>query len=263
VNDIDRAPTFLTPSRWGWIIFAIALLLALLQIHTLALNHDVAYFLLEARALANGRVLYQTFADFNMPANAWLGLFSLHIAQLLGIQLATAHQAVLFVGVAACAGLLGWIVQEMARGKGIVTLIAPGLAAVTLLILPGYHFGQREVLLVAGAGPWVAVVASRQLGWRPSWLLSFVVSVLYAASASLKPHFLVLGAGVIALDLLLNRGRLSRLPREVWMFTALTALNLGAIALLYPLYYSAVPALLFRGFADGHANLRHEGSLRR
>lgn len=249
MDDVDRAPTLTTPSRWGWFIFAIALLLALLQIHTLALNHDVAYFLLAARALANGRVLYQTFADFNMPANAWLGLFSLHIAQLLGITLATAHQAVLFVGVAACAGLLGWIIQQMAQGKGTVTLLAPGLAATTLLILPGYHFGQREVLLVAGAGPWVVVLAGRQLGWRPSWRLSFVVSVLCAASASLKPHFLVLGAGVVALDLLLNRGRLSRLPREVWMFTALTALNLGAMALLYPVYYSEVLPTAMRTYA--------------
>ena len=241
----------MTPSRWGWIIFAIALLLALVQIHTLALNHDVAYFLLEARALANGRVLYQTFADFNMPANAWLGLFSLHIAQLLGITLATAHQAVLFACVAACAGLFGWIVQHVAQGKGTVTLIAPGLAAVTLLILPGYHFGQREVLLVAGAAPWVVVLAGRQLGWRPSRLLSFVVSVLCAASASLKPHFLVLGAGVVALDLLMNRGRLSR---EVWIFTALTALNLGAIAWMYPVYYSEVLPAAMRTYAmKGHS----------
>jgi hypothetical protein len=50
------------PSRWGWINFA---------------------------------VLNQTFADFNMPANAWLGRFSPHIAQHLGIPLIAAHQAVL------------------------------------------------------------------------------------------------------------------------------------------------------------------------
>jgi hypothetical protein len=54
---------------------------------------------------------------------------------------------------------------------------------------------------------------------------------------------------VVALDLLLNRCRLSRLPREVWMVTALTALNLGAIALLYPVYYSEVLPTAMRTYA--------------
>jgi hypothetical protein len=240
VKHPSRTPPFLTRSRWGWLIFAIAVLLALLQIHTLALNHDAAFFLLEARALAEGRILYQTFADFNMPANAWLALFSLHIARLLHITLATAHQAVLFTFVAASAGLLGWIIQQIVQGKGTVALIAPGLAVVTLLILPGYHFGQREVLLVAGAAPWVAVLCGRHLGWQPTWLVSIVVSLGSAASASLKPHFSVLCAGLVALDLLLNRWRLSRLPREAWIFAALTVLNLAAIAVIYPVYFVEV-----------------------
>ena len=61
--------------RWP---VALVLVLAAWSVYRTMLNHDVAYYLMLARGLDEGRELYATFPDYGLPANAWLALLSPH-----------------------------------------------------------------------------------------------------------------------------------------------------------------------------------------
>lgn len=236
-------------AAYGWLGLAAVSALTWVQTQSATLNADAAYFLLSARGLAEGRVLYDTYADFNLPANVWLASLSLFLSHALGMSLANVHQTVLWAIISAGAALLVWVVLQITAGRRGVALLFPGLAAAALMPVAGDLFGQREMLFLACASPWMAVVAGRHVGFAPSLRLSWLVSLAAAAGASLKPHFWVLCAGVGGLALLLARGRWRQLPRELWQLAGLTVLHLATIAWLYPTYLTRVLPLAAKTYA--------------
>lgn len=205
-----------------------------------ALNHDVATYLVMASALADGKVLYESFPDYSMPANAWIGLLSLLISQATGLLLAYTHQAVLFLLTALGGGLTGLVISRAVGATTLTGRLMPPLVMALFLIIPGYDFGQRDVLFGVLAAPLVAVVVARHVGVRPGWFLSIAICGLAAIGSSLKPQvglpLLVLGVS----DLALRCGRLQKVARELWILASLLFGYVILVQLMYPTYFTQV-----------------------
>jgi hypothetical protein len=205
-----------------------------------ALNLDVGFFLLAARALADGRILYESFPDYSMPATTWIAVLSLHIANVSGLMLADVHQALLCALTVAGAALTGVVVHRLAGPASLTSRVMPAVIMGLFLFLPGYDSGQRDVLFVVLAAPVVAIVAARHFNIVPGWLLSTASVALATIGSSLKPHYflplLVLGV----CDFVLRRGRARQVAPELWALAGVLIAYCILVQVMYPTYYFQV-----------------------
>lgn len=224
----------------SWILTALVAIVGAYVTFQTALNLDVGFFLLAARSVADGRILYETFPDYSMPANVWIALFSLHIANLTGILLAYVHQAVLLSLTAAGAILTGIVVSRTAGPRTLTGRAMPPLIMALFLIIPGYDSGQRDVLFIVLAAPLVAITAARHFGLVPGWRLSSGIVALAAIGASLKPQYFLPLLALGGCDLALRRGRPGQIAGELWALAVILACYGVVVQVIYPTYFFQV-----------------------
>jgi hypothetical protein len=214
-----------------------------------ALNHDVASYLLMARALVDGRVLYDSFPDFSMPANAWLALLSLKVATATGLELAALHQFVLFMLTVAGATVTGLVISRSVAADTLAARAMPAAVMALFLFVPGYDAGQRDVLFAVLAAPVVAIVAARHFDFRPSIVISTVAVLLGATGSSLKPQVALPLLALGGCELVLRRGNLRRLAPELWALAAVLLAYVAVIQAMYPTYFWQVLPTATKFFA--------------
>jgi hypothetical protein len=217
--------------------FAVGLLAAIsLTWHaSVPINHDVAWVLQGARRLLDGGRFGRDIVDVNPPLIWWISLIPVQAARLLGADVGSTFTT--FV-VALCLASVASTHSVLRAGAlpPRERAIAAVATAATLIIVPGYDFGQREHLLAVVAVPYVALASVRANGNAVPWWLAAGIGVFAAVGFCLKPHFLAIPA-LLELWLLANSRRLSGLARvEVGMLVVIGASYALAILAFAPPY---------------------------
>ncbi len=201
------------------------------------LNGDSAWLLYVAGRVLDGARLYVDVVEVNPPLVVWLNLPIVALARLGGMPEAWAYRG--FVWGTALLSL--WLADRMLRrlspppaswrrGALLVALV------VVLLGIPGAYFGQREHLALLLLLPWLFAGAARAGGSGPAPAEAAAIGALAAIGVALKPHYLLLPAGVIAYQLALApRGRRRVEPEHAALAAVLVAYALLAL-LLAPEY---------------------------
>ncbi len=200
--------------RGVWPLISVALLAWLVQMNG-AFNHDVAFTMLGAETLLNGGQFGVEVMDPNPPLSWWIAVVPAFAASLLALRPETATIAfVILVGLTSLT-LTALLLKTASPGFPRRRLVV--FSATVLLLAPGYHFGQREHLMLAGALPWLAATAAAVEGVPSSRLLRLLAGVLAGLAFCLKPYFLLIPLTV----------ELWALVRTRQIRTSLRAENLG------------------------------------
>lgn len=173
-----------------------------------SLNHDAALYLQCGQLLLGGARPYVDYVELNPPLTHYLHVVPAWTAGRLGVDVARTFHAM--VGAAAVASALA--VARLWPGATRWTAATLWIGVSALLLRQG-EFGQREHLFVLAAAPWLllrfARCTGRAFGARrlPSGVVAAAVGVGCAATALLKPHFVLV---LLAAEGLLVGGRARR-----------------------------------------------------
>ena len=178
------------PSDWLYrVLLALILACGLSTCFFYTLNHDVAYLLHLAQQVLLGARLYVDVPEINPPLVVWLNLPIAWVA--LHTQLAPSlvfRLAVLALALASA--LLSARLLRAVAGRD-ASLAWLALALYVTMLMPAYHFGQREHLALLCSLPYLAE-ALRRLTGQPLALRSHLaIALLATAGLALKPHFLL------------------------------------------------------------------------
>lgn len=228
--------------------------LFLLVVLSPPLNHDVAAVLNFTQRWIAGERLYSELIDVNPPLIFVLNLLPGYLAELLPLD---GVQALLLCLLGLAAGCW-WLSARLRRGmeEGPVERAALAALVPLALVLPGYDFGQREVLMGTVAIPYAVLAARRMLGLPTSRRMSFGVAVLAALGFALKPHFLGVPLLVEAAVLLrrASGGDWRRIGPALkaaltdpvpWTMAGVWVLYLASIPLLFPDFFGHVVPLVW------------------
>jgi len=229
------------------------------------LNHDVSAVLNFAERWIAGERLYSELIDVNPPLIFVLNLIPGYLAQVTPLDAVGALLLCLVALAALCWRLAHRLLDGVVDGP----VEAAALAALLPLafVLPGYDFGQREVLMGTVAIPYAALAARRMLGLPTRRRLTLGVAVLAALGFALKPHFLGVALLVEAAVLLrrlpadarlvggdfsggwrrLSQGLADPVP---WTMAGIWLLYLASIPLLFPDFFGHVVPLVWDYYLD-------------
>lgn len=208
------------------------------------LNHDEAYFLALAGRLLDGGSFGKDIMDMNPPHVWWMGAIPVWLARQTGLRLEVA--AAMFTTLMAVLSLVtvGRLISTLSPERFARGVFLP-LAAILVLFVPGYDFGQREHWMVLLTLPYVVACACR-LNDTP---LARVDGALIGAAACLgfcmKPYFLLVPIAS-EIWILLQKRRAILLFRPETVAMAITGLVYAALTVLYARSYLEieVPAAL-------------------
>ncbi len=225
--------------RGVWPLILIALLAWVAQMNG-AFNHDVAFTMLGAEALLNGGQFGVDVLDPNPPLSWWIAMVPAFAASLLAVRPETA--AIAFVVTVALTSLFLTARLLKIASPGLPRRALLGFSATVLLLAPGYHFGQREHLMLAGALPWLAATAAAVEGVPSSRLLRLLAGVLAGLAFCLKPYFLLVPLTVETWVLVRTRQPRTSLRAENLSLAGTGLCYAAAILVAAPEYlWSVVP----------------------
>lgn len=223
-------------------------LLFLLAVLSPPLNHDVAAVLNFSERWFAGERLYVDLIDVNPPLIFSLNLVPAAIAAWTPLDGVQALQLCLL----ALAGLSLWLCLRLREGRAEGTVeaaVLTGLLPLAMLVI-GYDFGQREVLMGTAALPYALLAARRMEGWRTARGLWLGTTLLAALGFALKPHFLAVPLLVEALVLLRRGPRRALRDPAPWAMAAVWLAYLAAIPLIFPAYLGYVVPLVWQYYLD-------------
>ncbi|WP_156840164.1 hypothetical protein [Novosphingobium aquimarinum] len=211
---------------------------ALFAIHALgfvlvrsgAFNHDLAFVVVGGQKLLVGGQFGVDVTDPNPPLAWWLATAFLAIGNAL--RLAPQTSATVFTLALSFGACL-----FIARAAGTRHAIA---AAIVLLALPGYDFGQREHWLAILALPWLLAAAD----WRDRRKLGRGMRTVAVASGAigfcLKPYFVLIPIAVECWFLVRRRSLADALRPGNFGLLAIGVLYGLSVWALAPEYYTRV-----------------------
>jgi hypothetical protein len=212
--------------------------LALVAIHTLgfvlerasAFNHDLAFVVVGGQKLLAGGQFGVDVTDPNPPLAWWLAAAFLALGNAL--RLAPQTSATVFT-LALSFGACLFVARSAGTRQAIV-------AAIVLVGLPGYDFGQREHWLAILALPWLLSAAD----WRDERKLGRGMRTVAVLSGALgfylKPHFLLIPIAVECWFLVRRRSLADALRPDNFGMLAIAGLYAASVWALAPEYYTRV-----------------------
>lgn len=202
------------------------------------LNHDAGLLLEVGRQLVEGGRPYVDYLETNPPYVHYVYALPVAVASLLGAPISvTFHILValaLGVTLLACRQVMARAaIPPMTRGLILLALVAHGMVLVV-----ANDFGQKEQLYFLATAPWLLQVA-----WSPPGSLrAFLIGVVAALGAQLKPHYVLAN-----LAWLISLVALRREPR---MLGGPAVLGFVAGGIAYPMLLLSLPAESWEAISD-------------
>ena len=225
---------------------AIGLVMALAVFQQLMGQHntDNAWLFTVGEKLLAGAIPYVDVIETNPPASIMLYLPAVLFAQALHISAEIACIVLTLAGVAGALQLTSRILRKGGLiGAGETGFLWLG-GAVTLMLLPGSCFAEREHIAAATALPVLALIAIRMAGAKPTLLQVLIAGLLAGLTVAIKPHFAL--ALVLPFGFALARTRNWRLvlAPEIWIAALLVGAYVATVFLVFPRYLDILPGLV-------------------
>ena len=244
---LARSTGRLPPAVWQVVALLPALMFVVVVLSP-PLNHDVAAVLNFAQRWVAGEALYTDLIDVNPPLIFVLNLLPAAIAAWTPIDAVVALQICLLALGAACWRLCAVLRRDMAEGpaeRAALNALIP-----LALVVAGYDWGQREVIMASCALPYCVLAARRMQGLPTPALPRYATALLAAVGFALKPHFLGVPA-IIELLVLVHAGPIRAFRDPVpWVLAGVWTLYLASIPLLFPDYFGYVVPLVWSYYLD-------------
>lgn len=229
-------------------LVAIATAFVLAALLRAPVKDDNAWLFYVAREWLAGHPLYVDVVEVNPPLVVWLYALPVSLADWL--QLPACYFVEPLVAAAAI-GSAWWSACLLRETDPIFARRVPIFAviALTLLLLPGVEFGQREHLLAIAVLPHLAGLMRRLTAGVPGRRQAVLAGVLGGLGCGLKPFFVVPLAMVELAVFLRDKRRIGLQSLSAGLAMAAYA---ASILVLEPAYLKqAVPmALALYGFSD-------------
>jgi hypothetical protein len=222
--------------RVGWLAAGLLVVGALPQFSATPLP-DLAWLLYSAQRMLEGATLYRELVEVNPPLIVWLNLLPAALARALGIDPLLAYRLAVTVAAVASfllcrAVLLHLRAPQEPAVRGLILL----LISVSLVLLAGPDFGEREHLFLLSVLPYILLVAVRGEQGNAGLPLSLAVGAFAGIGIALKPYFVLLPV-ILEGWLLLRRG--ARLVRpETAAIAGIAAAYVVAAQLWAPSYWT-------------------------
>ena len=210
------------------IAMALALFVLIPHLTSGHVNHDVAWYLLAARAWLEGAVLYRDVVDVNPPMIIYLTAPAAILARSLDVPL---HWAFYLYFCVLLAGSLLWSGRILAR-SGMSSASTEALIVCLFVLtglLPILEFGQREHFLMVLSLPYLllALFAFAPRGTESGFSAGerLMLGAVAGLGFAVKPHFLIVPALLV-----LAQCAASKSPRPLF---AAQSIGLGGIVAAY------------------------------
>ena len=168
------------------IIAGLAAIAAIVHFFT-PLNHDTAYFVTLAGRLLDGGSFGREIMDMNPPHVWWISAMPVWVARQIGLRLDAV--ATVFTALMAAISLVA--VERLVSPERFARGVFLALAAVLVLFLPGYDFGQREHWMLLLTLPYVTACGCRLDGNQLPRAGGALIGVAACLGFCIKPHFLL------------------------------------------------------------------------
>jgi hypothetical protein len=206
-----------------------------------SMNQDVAYYVNAVERLLHGAHLYRDLIDVNVPTiygvmalPVWLGLH-LGVAPPLAFNVFVLLLAVLSTSAAFHAA------RRVLPHSALLPDVLAGILLLGFVVLPGFHFGQREHLAAMGMAPY-AVVRAGLCTARPNRGFRAAVGLASGIGVALKPYFGLIALGMEA-ALILRRGRGWRPGLECVLLGLAGSLCAVVTMVFFPEYFEHIVPL--------------------
>ncbi len=216
-------------------IAGLALLAAALHLVT-PFNHDEAWFLQGAQQLLDGGRLGKDIIDNNPPPVWWMSKAPVWLARQIGAPIEmTATLFTVLLAVFSLVTVDRLIDPQSPTGLARHALLP--IAAILLLFVPGYDFGQREHWAVILALPYVIARSRRAEGERISTSAGIVIGIAACFGFCLK-FYLLLVPIALEIWLLARTRRISVCFSPETIALGITGLVFVAFTVIYtPTYF--------------------------
>lgn len=207
------------------LVLAVFLAAAVLQLLYVLPNHDSAWLLVAAGRLLEGGTYERDFSELNPPLAILLHTPAFLVRTFLGLETYNAFIVLVLIYTGGSLVLLRTVVAKGFPPASDLRRWLTPIAALLLLLLPGFDFGQREHLITIFVIPYLALHATKVSGHTRFRGLTVLVSAWACLGLFLKPAFLLLPV-LISLD----RAIRSRSLRSLFSVDMIT---IGAMGLAY------------------------------
>lgn len=230
------------------LVLAVFVVAAVLQLLYILPNHDSVWLLVAAERMLEGGTYERDFSELNPPLAILLHAPSFLVRVLSGQD---PYGAYIILVLMYTGGSLLLLRTVVARGfpaaSDLQSWLMP-IAALLLLLLPRYDFGQREHLFTVFVIPYLALHATKLPRGASSRGLTVLVSAWACLGLFLKPAFLLLPV-LIALDRAVRLRSLRSVFSLDMITIGVTGLAYTALVLIrFPDYFTfAQYALEFYG----------------
>lgn len=166
-----------------WIMVFILGLYIVLVLFPSHLNHDVAWILYSSGKMLNGAEFGKDILDITPPLIWWLNWPPALVAKTFNVAPAVSFQVYVLILIGISIMLMKTLHKKFENRQ----LWA---AALAMVLLPGYDFGQREHLMVILVLPYlISAFGSTSQDCRPARIIS---ATLAGIGVCIKPHFLLI-----------------------------------------------------------------------
>ncbi len=170
-------------------VAGLAVLAAALHIVT-PFNHDAAHFIDSAGRLLDGARFGTDIVDMNPPHVFWISAIPVWLARQVGAR-SDIFATVFTAALAALSVIASGRLISPARSAGPAGRLLVVIAAVVVLLAPGYDFGQREHWMVLLTLPYIVVRSRRADGLALSGAATTLAGVAACLGFCIKPYYLL------------------------------------------------------------------------
>ena len=202
------------------------------------INHDTAWFMYAALGMRNGGILYRDFFDVNAPMAYLTMMPAAWLVQTFGVANETALTSNVFAFIVPAYAFIAAILARLPLSLVFYCFFLVCIF-LTLSIMPGYAFGQREHLFAILSLPYIFAAALRTEKSRPFPLLAFCAGFAAGLGASIKIPFVLVIATVEVARLIRQRGKISVTGDLAGALVALFLLFLFSFE-AYPVYWTKI-----------------------
>ncbi len=158
------------------------------------ISHDVGWMLASANQLLDGtgRLYQDIFFEVNPPLALFLKLPVVLFARTTGLFEVDVLLTYVFLLSGASIGLIAHQISRLPQIDSLTRRSVVLGVLLSLLLLPGPDFGQREHFLLIFCLPYLVLSALRSAGHCPGGFASLLAGTMAALGFVLKPYFLLL-----------------------------------------------------------------------